>query len=237
MEVLEENVRSIVLSGARSCLVAFLAFGLLNMPAMAAGEKPLGMVVTADHARLDNAKAAIGADVYSGDSVVTDQGGSLRLKVGAGQLYLLSQSSATFEPRDNKIQARLDRGTMGFSSSTSGQLQIETPMGLVRSADGQPIFGQVSVISAGKVRISSFEGTLLLERDGRETTIAQGEVYDATLAADPQSGSPPPSGAGSGGGGSGISASTVAKIAIPLAIAGLLACGLYPESDSSTGCF
>jgi hypothetical protein len=226
-------VRSIVLAGARSCFVAFLSVGMISLPAMAAGEKPLGMIVTADHALLDNAKAATGADVYSGDTLITDQGGSLRLKVGTGQIYLLSLSAATLELGENKIQARVDRGTMGFSTSAPAQLQIETPLGVIRSADGKPVFGQVSVISAQQVRISSFEGTLVMERDGQEKMIAQGEVYDATLAADPQGGNPPPSGVG----GTGVNWKHVAVVAIPIVGAGLLACGLYPESNSGMGCF
>jgi hypothetical protein len=230
-------VRSIVLAGARSCLVGVLAFGLLNLPVMAASEKPLGMVVTADHAHLDNAAAAIGADVYSGDALATDAGGSLRLKVGAGQVYLLSSSAATLAPAANRIQAKLEHGTMGFSTSAPGQLAIETPLGVIRGADGKPIFGQVSVMSPTRVRISSYEGTLAVERNGQIKTIASGETYDALLAADPQTGgNPPPAGTGTGSS-SGVNWSQVAEIAAPAIVAGLLACGLYPESDSSMGCF
>ena len=62
---------------ARSCLVAFLVCGLLNMPVFAANEKPLGMVIQADEAQLGSAKATVGATVYPGDSIATGTGGML----------------------------------------------------------------------------------------------------------------------------------------------------------------
>ena len=56
-------MRSNILSGARSCVIAFVVVGMLNLPVMAASSKPLGMVISADHASLDNAQAAVGADI------------------------------------------------------------------------------------------------------------------------------------------------------------------------------
>ncbi len=105
----------------RAVLVAFLSAGMVSLPSMAAASKPLGMVVAADHAYLDHADAATGASVYSDDALVTEQGGSLRLSVGASQIYLLSLSSASLEPRNDKIQARIDRGTVGFSTARPSQ--------------------------------------------------------------------------------------------------------------------
>lgn len=228
-------MRSIVPAGARSCLAVILAFGLLNLPAMAASEKPLAVVLTADHARLDNASATIGADVFSGDALVTDAGGSLRLTVGPSQVYLLSSSSATLVPHDSKVRARVNRGTLGFSTPAPGQLEVQTPLGLIRGADAKPIFGQVSVLSPTKIIVSSYEGTLVVaDASGAEKTIQPGETYEGTLAPEPKAADNPPVQGVSGGG---VNWSTVAKYAIPLAAAGVLACALWPESQSSLGCW
>jgi hypothetical protein len=135
-------VRSNLLCGVRSGLIAILVVGLLNLPVMAASAKPLGMVVSAEHARLDNADAAIGADIYSGDALATDAGGTLRAKVGPSQVYLLSASSATLLPEENKVQAKVERGTVGFSTSSPEQLEIGTPLGVIRGANSQRIFGR-----------------------------------------------------------------------------------------------
>ncbi|HXU20308.1 MAG TPA: hypothetical protein VN788_06990 [Verrucomicrobiae bacterium] len=230
-------MRSSVLPAARATLAAFLAMGMVNLPLMAAASKPLGMVVAADHAYLDHANAASGASVYSDDALITDEGGSLRLSVGASQIYLLSLSSASLEPRNDKVQARIDRGTMGFSTARPSQLQIQTPVGLVHGADANPIFGQVSLLSPSKLRISSYEGTLVVDDvSGERKIIAQGETYEATLVSEASGGSdnnPPKKGAT----GAVVNWSHVLKVAIPIVAAGFVACWLYPESPSKMGCW
>jgi hypothetical protein len=225
-------VPSIVSAGTRFCVVAVLALVLLNLPTNAASEKPLGVVLTADHARLDNASAAIGADVFSGDALVTDRGGSMRLTVGPSQVYLLSASSATLEPDASRVQTRVNIGTVGFSTSSPAELEIQTPLGMIRGADSRPIFGQVSVVSASEMRISSYEGTLVVtDNTGAEKLIRPGETWDATLAAQTNPNPPTPAVK------PGINWKRVAAVAIPLVAAGIVACALWPESPSGTGCW
>jgi hypothetical protein len=227
---LEENVRSNILAGARSCVIAFVVVGMLNLPVMAASSKSLGMVVSADHASLDNGKAAIGADIYSGDALATDAGGSMRVKVGSGQVYLLSASSATLLPQENKVQAKVDHGTVDFSTSTPEQLEVGTPLGVIRGADSQRVFGQVAVLSPTKMQISSYEGTLLVTAlNGEQKTIEQGQTYEATLAA------PEPGGGQNqaGVGGTGINWKHVATVAIIGGALGGTALALWLEETES----
>lgn len=209
--------------------------GLVNLPLMAAASKPLGMVVAADHAYLDHANAATGASVYSDDALVTEQGGSLRLSVGPSQIYLLSLSSASLEPRDDKIEARIDRGTVGFSTARPSELQIQTPLGVVRGADANPIFGQVSLLTPSKLRISSYKGTLVVEDiNGGQKMIAQGETYEGTLVSDASGDDSQPKRARTG---AAVNWSHVLRVGIPVVAAGFLACWLYPESPSRMGCW
>jgi hypothetical protein len=227
-------LRSIVPAGSFFSAAAVLALGLLNFPAAAAVEKPLGVVLTADHARLDNASATIGADVFSGDALVTDRGGSIRLNMGPSQIYLLSASSATLEPDAGRVQTRVNIGTVGFSTSSPDQLEIQTPLGMIRGADSKPIFGQVSVMSATRMRVSSYEGTLLVtDHTGAEKLIQPGETWDATLADESSGNDQGPTGVG----GTGINWKHVAYVVIPLAAAGILSCALWPVSPSGTGCW
>jgi len=225
-------VRSIVPVGARFSIAAVLALAFLSLPALAATERPLGVVLTADHARLDNASATIGADVFPGDALVTDRGGSMRLTIGSSQVYLLSASSATLEPDASRVQTKVNIGTVGFSTSSPAQLEIQTPLGTICGADNRPIFGQVSVVSASQMRVSSYEGTLAVtDATGAEKLIAAGETYDATLAAEP-SDNPPQKAVKPG-----INWKRVAYVAIPLIAAGVLACALWPDSNSNMGCW
>jgi len=95
-------------------------------------------VVLATNAHLDSADAAMGANVYAGDALDTATGGTLRLKVGTGQIYLTSESAAQLVPSENGTHAKLVRGTIGFSAAASDGIVIETPVGIVRAADGAP---------------------------------------------------------------------------------------------------
>jgi len=218
------------------CIVAVLAFGLISKPAMAASEKPLGVVLTAERARLDNANAAVGADVFSGDALVTDTGGSMRITIGRSQVYLLAVTSATLEPDENRVQARVNIGVMGFSTPSPAQLEVQTPVGLVRGANAQPIFGQVSVLSAKRVRVTSFKGTLsFTDSSGEQRLVHEGETYEVNL--DPDDQQPPAQGGAVPAVHHPANFKKAAEYAAPIVGAGVLVCALWPESPDKMGCW
>jgi hypothetical protein len=192
--IVVSGVRSGVRSGARSCLVAFLIASLLNLPAMAASERPLGMVVASQRARVDNASAVAGATVYAGDAFVTDAEGSLRLKIGGSQVYLLSSSAAKLVQQENKVHATVDRGTLGFSTATPDQIEIETPLATVRGMNGERVFGQVAVTGADQMTVSAYEGTLLVAANDQEQVIKPGQKYTVSFAPDAAAGGQEPQG-------------------------------------------
>jgi hypothetical protein len=165
----------------RTLLVAFVAAGMMNMPAMAASEKPLGIVVLATNAHLDTADAAMGANVYAGDALDTSIGGTLRLKVGTGQLYLMSESSAQLVPSETGAHAKLVRGTIGFSAAASDGIAIETPVGTIRAAEGQRAFGQVMLTGPREIIVTAYTGALIVEREGEEHVINEGKTFEVSL--------------------------------------------------------
>jgi hypothetical protein len=166
---------------ARLCLVVLLVTSLLDIPAFAAAAKPLGMVTQAQEAQLDNAKLAVGTTVYPGDTVVTDAGGGLRLKLGGSQLYLLADSAATLSQNATAVHALVARGTVGFSSNGADNLELEIPEGIVHAADGQAAYGQVTILSAQEAVISAYHGALVLDNDGELHTIPAGKNYRVTM--------------------------------------------------------
>ncbi|MGB0036043.1 MAG: hypothetical protein WBP79_11270 [Candidatus Acidiferrales bacterium] len=179
---------------ARSCLVAFLVAGLVNLPALAANEKALGLVIQAQSARLGGANAVVGATVYPGDALATEVGGTLRMKIGSGQIYLLSASGVILAENADAVQATVTHGTVGFSTSSSDRLDLLIPEGIVRAFNGQPAYGQVAIVSPTEVVISAYRGALVLDNDGELHTIGAGSSYRVTMVPDaaPQA----PAGAG-----------------------------------------
>jgi hypothetical protein len=169
---------------ARSCIAAMLA-ALMAFPGFAANEKPLGLVLQAESAQISNAKVAIGTTVYPGDKVETDAGGKLRLRMGTSQLYLLASSSATLGQRSDSLFAEVSRGTVGFSSNGADQLELEVPQGVIRASNGQPAYGQVTIVSPQEIIVSAFHGSLVLDNDGELHTIPEGKSYRVTMDLEP----------------------------------------------------
>ncbi len=195
-------VSSFVRCGARSILVAILIGSLLNLSLVsniAASEKPLGMVVASQHARLGNANAVAGADVYSGDTFATDADGSLRLKLGGSQIYLLGSSWAKLLQQENKVRASVKQGTLGFSTTTPGQIEIETPLGTIQGANGERMHGQVIVLAADRMTVSAYQGTLVVSANDQEQIVKPGQSYAVSFAPEAAAGGQAPAGVGKSG--------------------------------------
>ena len=169
----------------RSVLVVMLVAELLNLPSFAASEKALGKVVQAQDAQIGEAKVAVGTTVYPGDTVATQAGGALRLRLGTSQAYLLSSSAATLAQDADAIRAVVTRGTVGFSSNGKEQFELEIPEGILRAANGQPAYGQVTITGPQEVVITAYKSDLVLDNDGELHTIAAGKSYRVTMDEDP----------------------------------------------------
>lgn len=172
---------------ARSCLIGFLIVGLLNLPAFAAQEKALGVVIQSQIARLGNSSLTIGTSVYPGDALWTDVGGTLRVKVNSGQIYLLASSGVTLGQLDGWVQGTVTRGTAGFSATYADRLELVVPQGALRPAEGQSAYGQVTILSPTDVVVSAYRGALILDNAGEVHVIGAGSSYRVTiLPEDPQ---------------------------------------------------
>jgi len=185
-------LRSRIRCSAQSSLIAIVIASLLNFSSLAASARPLGMVVASQHARLDDANAVAGVDVYAGDTFATDEGGSLRLKLGGSQVYLLASSSAKFLQQEDKVRATVGRGTLGFSTTRPNEIEIETPLATVRGVNGQLVHGQVSVTGADRMTVSAYQGTLLVFANDQEQIVKPGQSYSISFAPDAAAGGQAP---------------------------------------------
>ena len=170
---------------ARPVLVALLSAGLLNISTMAAAGKPLGMVVTCRERPSGYANATMGTNVFAGDYLETDPGGTLRIKIGANQVYLSSASSAILMEDQNKIRRKAHARNDWLFFPGFGHFEIVTPVGTVRGADGKPAFGEVTLISPQKILVAAYHGSVVVSNGTTERTIAEGDAYNVSLAQGP----------------------------------------------------
>jgi hypothetical protein len=159
------------------CIAALLCAGLLNLPAMATGDKALGMVAEAEHAHLDGVSAVSGATIYAGDAVDTENPGVLRLRLGTGQLYFTGASAATLSEHSGVAAAKLVRGTASFSVPDSTRFELETPAGVLRGPGKNATRGQVTITSPNELIVWAVRGDLILDNDGELHTIAEGKTF------------------------------------------------------------
>jgi hypothetical protein len=166
---------------ARFCVIVLCFVALFNRPALAAHRRVLGVVSQTDRAHLDSQNAVMGADVYSCDSLDTEDGGTMRVQVGSSQVYLAAMSAAQLEDDVNEIQVLVTSGTVGFSEPASGNISIRTPAGLVRAASGVMTAGEVTFKGPRELVISAMRGSLTLDNGGELRTIPEGKSADVTF--------------------------------------------------------
>jgi hypothetical protein len=206
----------------RACLVALLVAGMLSTPAFtyAASDTPLGMVIQAEGlAHLGAAKAAIGSTVYTGDNLFTETGGTMRLRVGASQVYLLSDSGASLSQSPKMVHIVVAHGTVGFSSPANEPVGLDTPLGFVHPVDGHAAFGQVTLVSSIEMVVTAYRGDLIVEENGNLHTIPEGKSYRVTkdLEQPPQ---PSPSSSGQTKKGAGTQSAGASPLMEKVAIIG-----------------
>src|SRR5713226_8364321 len=206
----------------KSLLALLVSFSLATTPVWAAHSSSLGTVVYADRAHLGAAQASVGATLFSGDRLSTDQSGSVQVRAGAARLLLSSASSATFSQDDATPAATLTLGSATFSTANSKAFALHVASAVIRPNTNQPTIGQVTVLNPKELIVKSTRGSLSIAVEDDVREIPEGAAYRIVLdpnPADPQG----PRGAGTKGyGGPPIKAAKSRFIWYALAVTGVV---------------
>ncbi len=170
----------------RTILIAILVTVQADVPASASLAKPVGVITQVEDGWLDRTAATTGATVYAGDSLETGASGTLRLRVGRSQLYLLASSTAVLADSPGGVRATLARGTAGVASSGAASLELGTPLAVIRPKGSLPSHGQVTVLNPGEFLVSSYHGTLEVDVDGEIHAVSEGQAYRVIMEPEPQ---------------------------------------------------
>ncbi|HEV2289101.1 MAG TPA: hypothetical protein VGR81_09125 [Candidatus Acidoferrales bacterium] len=165
----------------RNAVALLLAALLANLPALAAPNHSVGFVLVAQSTQLDGLAAASGTNLFPGDSLVTDSGGSVRLQFAANQIYLLPSSGVTLASNGAGVMATLASGTAGFSSSGASPIAIRALDVTIRPQTPAATHARVTVLSENELEVASFTGTLQLELDGETYLLAAGKTYGVEI--------------------------------------------------------
>lgn len=182
----------------RNFVAILISLSLLISPLWAASTSSLGTVVFADRARLGASQASVGATVFSGDHLSTEQSGSVQVRAGAARLLLSSTSSATLAQEDASPAATLTSGSATFSTANSKAFVLHAATAIIRPNSDKPTIGKVSVVNAKELVVQCTRGSLSIAVEDDVREIPEGAAYRVVLdpnAADPQG----PRGAGTKG--------------------------------------
>ena len=178
----------------RAFVATFASLALLISPLWATPSAVLGTVVFVNRARVGSANASLGATVFSGDSLSTDDVGSVQIRAGAARLLLAGSSIATLSEDEASPAATLRAGTATFSTANSKAFVLHVASAIIRPNTDRPTIGKVKVLSPKELIVQATRGSLeiAVEDDVRE--VPEGTAYRVVLDpnADPQG----PAGAG-----------------------------------------
>jgi hypothetical protein len=190
------RVESSVVS--KGILASLVSVSLLITTAWSAPSTSLGTVVYADRAHMGAGSASVGATVFGGDRLSTEQSGSVQVHAGAARLLLSGTSSATFAKEEGTPVAILTLGSATFSTSNSKAFAVHVASAVIRPSTDQPTIGQVTVVNPKELVVKSTRGSLSIAVEDDVRVIAEGTAYRIVL--DPTDAAPPlqgPRGSGS----------------------------------------
>ena len=186
---------------ARSFLAVILALSLLSGASLAATPptRALGQILQADGGHLGQTSAAVGATIFSGDTLSTEDRGSLHARISGAQLYLLGRSSALVRATDQGATATLIGGTIIFSAATSQAFELHASTARLRAKANVPTVAQVTLLGPKELLVSCRRGTVQFGVNEESDVIPEGTSYrvlidpPATLVADRNAQPPRPS--------------------------------------------
>lgn len=188
------------MQGLRGILAAALSATLATAPLMGAPTASvLGTVVTADRAHVDDGLASVGTTVFAGDKLTTEDQGSVQIRAGAARLLLLGASSAMVNDSEGAPSAKLLLGTATFSTGNAHAFTLYASKAAIRAQSDAPTIGQVRLLNAKELLVTSKRGPLSVTVDGETQTIEEGKAYHVYLDPD-MAAAQGPSGAGGGQG-------------------------------------
>lgn len=219
-------------STTRALVATLLSLTLLISPLWATPSAAFGTVVFVNRARVGSANVSVGATVFSGDRLMTDDVGSVQVRAGAARFLLASSSIATLSQEEATPAATLMAGTATFSTAKSRAFVLHVASAIVRPNTDQPTIGKVTVLNPKELVVKSVRGSLQIAVEDDVREIAEGEAYRVVLDpnADPQG----PRGAGTKGvGGPPIKAAKSRFLWYAIAITGVVTFFVVREAYES----
>ena len=172
-------------------LLPILGTVLLGAPVVAAPAgapaAPLGMVVEASNSHAGTDTTYAGATVYDGDQFETREDGTMRLRLGTGQLILHKSTGVKVNSLPKGFSADLYDGAVSASSAEGQTFQLLVDGVTVRPATAHATYAQISRVSPTEAILTSTRGDLQITLDDEVKTVSAGSSYKLEISDDESS--------------------------------------------------
>ena len=157
--------------------ISFLAAPLL-------GNSPLGSgtVVYAESAHIGTAAASVGATVFAGDKLDTEQErGGLQIRAGAARLQLTASSGLVWGTEGGSPSATLTRGTAAFSTAGAKAFVLHAETATFRPRSNEPTIANVTLLNPKELVVRCSRGAVLIAVEEDVRVIPEGTAYRVVL--------------------------------------------------------
>ena len=179
-------------------LIGILCVVLVEAPVLAApassASAPLGVVLSAENGHVGAAVTSSGETIYDGDRLQTPPDGTLRVRLGAGQLFLRQDSEADVHALANGFSAKLNSGSVVVSSAEGQTFELVADGATIRPANAQPASGQITMITPKELVLTGTRGTLTVSLGDEVKTVEAGNSYRMEVETEDSSGPGPQGG-------------------------------------------
>lgn len=163
----------------RLVTLSALFLALFSHPAAASqANLPLGVVGTANAAKIGGATATEGATIYSGDAISTDNGGSLLVRIGALSFELQSDSSAHVYRAPYGAVLELNSGSVAYSTPGGSQNLVIVASDVRVTPDAsRSDYGRVAIEDRCNVSVQAERGQADVHVGSETKTVEEGKAY------------------------------------------------------------
>jgi hypothetical protein len=162
-------------------LSILLSVSLLATPILGNSGLGSGTVVSAERAHVGTAAASVGATVFAGDKLDTEQVGSLQIRAGAARLVLTSSSRLVWGSEGGSPSATLTGGTAAFSTAGARAFVLHAGTAAFKPRSDAPTVANVTLLNAKELVVRCSRGAVLIAVEDDVRVIPEGTAYHVVL--------------------------------------------------------
>ena len=163
-------------------LSVLLSVSLLASPIWGNSGLGSGTVVYAERAHIGTAAATVGATVFAGDKLDTEQErGGLQIRAGAARLVLTASSRLVWGAEGGSPSATLMGGTAAFSTAGAKAFVLHAGTAAFRPRGDEPTVANVTLLNPKELVVRCSRGAVLIAVEDDVRVIPEGTAYRVVL--------------------------------------------------------